>query len=67
MQDGGLHPPYGKPAGALHSNDVQQCYLRLNQADKANNQAGNALSPESNLFQQSGSFSMPLALSFGSC
>ena len=32
MQDGGLHPPYGRLAGPLHSNDAKQCYLRLNQA-----------------------------------
>ena len=32
MQDGGLHPPYGRPGGALHSNDRQQCDLCLDQA-----------------------------------
>ena len=32
MQDGGLHPPYGRPASPLHSNDVQQRNLRLNEA-----------------------------------
>ena len=26
---GGLHPPYGRPVGPLHSNDVEQCYLRF--------------------------------------
>ncbi len=33
MQDGGLHPPYWRRASPSRSKGVQQCYLRLNQAE----------------------------------
>ena len=32
VQDGGSHPPYRRPAGPLHSNNVERYYRRLNQA-----------------------------------
>ncbi len=33
MQDGGLHPPDGRRAGPLDSNDIERCYMRLKEAE----------------------------------